>query len=294
MIDLSLMKRVKVDPGARRAEVEPGCTLADFDRGRAGPRPRHAARHQLHDRRRRADARRRLRLVEPQVRHDHRQPARRRRRDGRRRVRCAPAPARTRTCSGACAAAAATSASSPASSSSSIRSGRRCCPGWSSTRSTQAKSVLTQFARFTETMPDELNVWVVTRKAPPLPFLPADVHGKEIVVLALCYAGDPAEGEKADRTAARVRHAARRAHRRAAVRGVAAGVRSAADPGARNYWKSHNFAQLGDGAIDTIIEYAGKLPSPAVRDLHRHDRRPDARAWRPTRWRTRAGTRSTS
>lgn len=32
--------------------------------------------------------------------------------------------------------------------------------------------------------------------------------------------------------------------------------------GARNYWKSHNFSQLGDGAIDTIIEYAARLPSP--------------------------------
>jgi len=31
MIDLSLMKHVKVDPSARQAEVEPGCTLADFD-----------------------------------------------------------------------------------------------------------------------------------------------------------------------------------------------------------------------------------------------------------------------
>jgi hypothetical protein len=42
-----------------------------------------------------------------------------------------------------------------------------------------------KFARFTETMPDELNVWMVTRKAPPLPFLPADLRGKEIVALAL-------------------------------------------------------------------------------------------------------------
>ena len=32
--------------------------------------------------------------------------------------------------------------------------------------------------------------------------------------------------------------------------------------GARNYWKSHNFSQLSEGAIDAIIEYAGKLPSP--------------------------------
>ena len=32
-------------------------------------------------------------------------------------------------------------------------------------------------------------------------------------------------------------------------------------PGARNYWKSHNFAELGDDTIATAIEYAGKLPS---------------------------------
>jgi len=31
MIDLSLMRRVQVDPSARQAEVEPGCTLGDFD-----------------------------------------------------------------------------------------------------------------------------------------------------------------------------------------------------------------------------------------------------------------------
>jgi len=33
-------------------------------------------------------------------------------------------------------------------------------------------------------------------------------------------------------------------------------------PGARNYWKSHNFAELSDEAIDTAIKYVGDLPSP--------------------------------
>jgi hypothetical protein len=126
----------------------------------------------------------------------------------------------------------------------------------------QAKSVLTQFARFTETMPDDLNVWMVTRKAPPLPFLPQDVHGKEIVVLALCYAGDPTEGERLIEPLRGF----------GTAHGEHIGVmpytawQQAFDPlltpGARNYWKSHNFSQLSDGAIDAIIEYAGTLPSP--------------------------------
>ena len=126
----------------------------------------------------------------------------------------------------------------------------------------QAKAVLTKFARFTETMPDELNVWMVTRKAPPLPFLPENVHGKEMVALALCYAGDPAAGEKLIQPLRGF----------GTAYGELIGVQpysawqQAFDPllapGARNYWKSHNFSRLGEGAIDAIIEYAGRLPSP--------------------------------
>ena len=32
-------------------------------------------------------------------------------------------------------------------------------------------------------------------------------------------------------------------------------------PGARNYWKSHNFAAISDDAMATIIDYAGRLPT---------------------------------
>lgn len=126
----------------------------------------------------------------------------------------------------------------------------------------QAKSVISQFARFTETMPEELNVWMVTRKAPPLSFLPAEVHGREMIALALCYVGDPEEGE---RIIAPLREFG-------TVLGEHVGVQpytawqQAFDPllakGARNYWKSHNFAQISDGVIDAIIEYAARLPSP--------------------------------
>jgi FAD/FMN-containing dehydrogenase len=126
----------------------------------------------------------------------------------------------------------------------------------------EAKSVLAQFARFTETMPDELNVWMVTRKAPPLPFLPADVHGKEIVALAVCYAGEPAEGE---RLIAPLREFGKALGEHIGVQPYVA-WQQAFDPlltrGARNYWKSHNFALLSDDAIDTVVEYAARLPSP--------------------------------
>lgn len=126
----------------------------------------------------------------------------------------------------------------------------------------QAKQILNQYRDFVDSAPEELNVWVVLRQAPPLPFLPEDVHGKEVIVLAVFYAGDAGQGEKLIAPL----HSFGTAH------GAHIGVQpyvawqQAFDPlltpGARNYWKSHNFTELSNGALDAIIEYAGNLPSP--------------------------------
>jgi FAD/FMN-containing dehydrogenase len=126
----------------------------------------------------------------------------------------------------------------------------------------QAKQVLTQYRKFVESAPEELNVWVVLRKAPPLPFLPENVHGKEVVVLPVFYAGDIAEGEKLIEPL--------RSFGDAYGEHIGAqpyvAWQQAFDPlltrGARNYWKSHNFTELQDGVLDAIAEFAGKLPSP--------------------------------
>ncbi|HLF64583.1 MAG TPA: FAD-binding oxidoreductase [Saprospiraceae bacterium] len=126
----------------------------------------------------------------------------------------------------------------------------------------EAKSVLTQYREFTETIPEEMNVWAVLRKAPPLPFLPENVHGKEVVVLAGFYAGAVTRGQELIQP---VRNFAKPYGEFTGAMPYT-GWQQAFDPlltpGARNYWKSHNFVQLSDGAIDTVITYVGKLPSP--------------------------------
>jgi hypothetical protein len=33
-------------------------------------------------------------------------------------------------------------------------------------------------------------------------------------------------------------------------------------PGARNYWKSHDFRTVSDGLIDVIVDHVGRLPGP--------------------------------
>ncbi len=44
--------------------------------------------------------------------------------------------------------------------------------------------------------PDELMTIVVHRKAPPLPFVPEELHGKPVVMVICCWAGDLEEGER--------------------------------------------------------------------------------------------------
>jgi FAD/FMN-containing dehydrogenase len=125
-----------------------------------------------------------------------------------------------------------------------------------------APDLLREYRRLAAAMPDELTVWVVMRQAPPLPFLPEEWHGREVLVFAACYAGDMAEGEQA------------LAPLRALGKPIAdvigphayAGWQQAFDPlltpGARNYWKSHNFEAIEDGLVDLLTEAVGRLPTP--------------------------------
>ena len=126
----------------------------------------------------------------------------------------------------------------------------------------QAKELLQAYRRISSEAPDELAIWYVMRKAPPLPFLPPEWHGKEILVFAACYSGDPAKGQHA------------MAPLRALGKPLAdvigsnpflawqAALDPLLGPGMRNYWKSHSFTTLSDGAIDVLIDFAHKLPSP--------------------------------
>jgi FAD/FMN-containing dehydrogenase len=126
----------------------------------------------------------------------------------------------------------------------------------------QAGQVLDRYRRFASSAPEELSVWVVMRKAPPLPFLPQTVHGNDVVILPVFYAGEIATGQKLIEPLRDF----------GTVLGEHAGPmpyvqwQQAFDPlltaGARNYWKSHNFTNLSDSVIDTMIAYASKLPSP--------------------------------
>ncbi len=126
----------------------------------------------------------------------------------------------------------------------------------------EAASALKQYRQFTKEQSDETTVWAVLRKAPPLPFLPPEVHGTEVIVFAIFHAGDPEAGRKAIEP---VRHFGKALGEHIGVQPYRSWQQAfdpLLTPGARNYWKSHNFADLSDGAIETTIKYVGSIPSP--------------------------------
>jgi FAD/FMN-containing dehydrogenase len=127
----------------------------------------------------------------------------------------------------------------------------------------QAEEVLAGYRKAVAQAPDEMCCWVVMRKAPPLPFLAPEVHGKEVVVLALCYSGDPASADKAIAPFKAIGNPIAVAIGEQPFAGWQTAFDPLLTPGERNYWKSHDFVELQDGLVGVMLDAVRTLPSPA-------------------------------
>ena len=126
----------------------------------------------------------------------------------------------------------------------------------------QARQVLRAWRDFTVGSPTDLSVWAVLRKAPPLPFLPESIHGKDVVVFAVVHAGDLAAGERAAAPVLGFGTPVGSALGPTPYAGFQAAFDPLLQPGARNYWKSHNLDRLDDGLLDLAIAAAAASPGP--------------------------------
>ncbi len=126
----------------------------------------------------------------------------------------------------------------------------------------QGDQVLRGYREYVRTAPESLSVWIVVRHAPPLPFLPAEAHGRKVVVLAIACTAPQAEGETLVAPLTQMGDPL----------GVHIGMQPFAQwqkafdplltPGTRNYWKSHNFIELDDGLLDVMVADGNRLPGP--------------------------------
>jgi len=78
----------------------------------------------------------------------------------------------------------------------------------------------------------------------------------------MCYTGDPAEGEQATRRLRSLGKPIADVVGRQPFTAWQAAFDPLLTPGARNYWKSHDFDQLSDDAIKVLLEGIRSLPGP--------------------------------
>lgn len=124
-----------------------------------------------------------------------------------------------------------------------------------------AKEYIKFHRDYVRKLPDEMTVWMVVRHAPPLPFLPNNVHGKMVIAVPFVWLGDQTMGEELIKPLCEITESHGEAIGMNPWVGWQSGFDGLVEHGARNYWKSHHIKELSNDCIDKIIEFAGKMPS---------------------------------
>lgn len=129
-------------------------------------------------------------------------------------------------------------------------------------RAEDAAEVLAMYRELTAHAPPELSCAAALRAAPPAPWIPAEMHGRPVVMLLVCDSGPPDEAER--RVApikAFGRPVADVVQRRPYVQQQRL-IDATQPPGRRNYWKSEFLPGLSPDLLSRAIEHAARMASP--------------------------------
>jgi FAD/FMN-containing dehydrogenase len=126
----------------------------------------------------------------------------------------------------------------------------------------KAPEVLRFYRDWIEDAPDELTTVIVNRKAPSLPVVPEDLHGKPVVIIVACYSGSIEEGE---RLLAPLREFSSPLLDLCAPKPFVMhqAMFDASFPrGWWYYFRSCDVARLSDEVIDATVEHCMRIESP--------------------------------
>jgi hypothetical protein len=125
-----------------------------------------------------------------------------------------------------------------------------------------APEVLRFLDEFAATAPDELGITLATRLAPPMPFLPTDQYGKPVVLLLLVWSGDPGEGRKAIAPLLEVGTLIAEVVRPVPYLAIQSMLDGGAPHGMHYYWKSHRVPALSPEVIEVLVGLVEGITSP--------------------------------
>ncbi len=126
----------------------------------------------------------------------------------------------------------------------------------------QAAEVLRFLREFAPAAPDELGIAIVAMLAPPMPFLPAERYGTPVLGLVPVWSGDLAEGARVLAPLRGLGTPVGDLVRPVPYRALQSLLDVSAAPGNPSYWRSHRLPDLSDAAIDVIIGLVASVTSP--------------------------------
>ena len=126
----------------------------------------------------------------------------------------------------------------------------------------QAADVLRFLREFGPSAPDELGVAIIAMLAPPMPFLPAERYDTPVLGLLPVWCGDLAEGARVLAPLRNLGTPIGDMIRPVPYRSVQSLLDVSAAPGNPSYWRSHRLPDLSDDAIDVITGAVASITSP--------------------------------
>jgi FAD/FMN-containing dehydrogenase len=124
-----------------------------------------------------------------------------------------------------------------------------------------APQVLGAFRELTAFAPRELACVAALRMAPAAPWLPKEIHGKPIVAIFVCYTGRIEDGQSLIAPLRAIAKPVADIVTRRPYSQMQTLLDAANPKGRRYYWKSHYLPRFDPKAADVVIEHAARVPS---------------------------------
>jgi FAD/FMN-containing dehydrogenase len=125
-----------------------------------------------------------------------------------------------------------------------------------------APEVFRFFAEYAAEAPDELSVTASTFLASPAMPVPPEMHGRLVTMLAVCWAGDEAEGERVLKPLRTFGRPFADLVTTMPYIALQSGSDASYPHGQRNYWKSHMVDEVTGGAVAALMEHGPRVTSP--------------------------------
>jgi FAD/FMN-containing dehydrogenase len=123
-----------------------------------------------------------------------------------------------------------------------------------------ARQVLEFYRQYIASAPEEMGAFFAFQIAPPLPFIPAKRHGETLCLIVACWSGPLEKGEQALQPIRKAGPVAAELVTPMPFPALNSAFDALLPPGLQHYWKASFASEITDGAIAAHVEHGPKVP----------------------------------